>query len=123
YALGATLCQFLTGDLPFDGPTPMQVLLNVVHQPLAARREIFDPLPREVREAVALMTAKDPNRRLANIPAVMDALKKARDALRTAGMASTAPITGASRSSFPSIKDPVSLASQAAISKTTRKPR
>jgi serine/threonine-protein kinase len=116
YALGVTLCQFLTGRLPFDGPTPMAVLLNVVNEHLILPKEIFDPLPRELRDAVVAMTAKDPNRRVPNIPAVLAALKKARDALRATGLDSTAPLTGPNASS-PPIKDPVSgIASRVAQS-------
>lgn len=92
YALGITLWQFLTGILPFDGVTPMQVLLNVVGESLPMPGAIYDKLPRELREAIVAMTAKDPRRRLPNIPAVLAVLKKARDALRQSGMGSTAPM-------------------------------
>jgi serine/threonine protein kinase len=108
YALGVTLCQFLTGELPFDGPTPMAVLLNVVNEHLVLPKEVFDPLPKEVRDAIIAMTAKDPKRRLPNIAATLAVLKSARDALRRAGMDSTAPLKGPPRSSSPEIKDPVS---------------
>ncbi len=108
YALGVTLCQFLTGELPFDGPTPMAVLLNVVNEHLALPKEVFDPLPKEVRDAIIAMTAKDPKRRLPNIPATLAVLKSARDALRDKGMDSTAPLKGPPRASSPEIKDPVS---------------
>ncbi|MBK8208085.1 MAG: serine/threonine protein kinase [Planctomycetes bacterium] len=103
YALGVTFCQFLTGQLPFDGPTPMATLLNVVNESLALPKEIFDPLPREMREAIVAMTAKDPRRRLPNIAAVLAVLKKARDALRKAGLDSTEPLKGPPRSSSPAI--------------------
>jgi eukaryotic-like serine/threonine-protein kinase len=111
YALGVTLCQFLTGRLPFDGATPMQVLLNVVNQPLDMPREIFGALPPEVGRAVQSMTSKDPNRRLPDIAAVLDALKSARDALRRAGMSSTAPLKGTSQNS-PRIADPETLSTK-----------
>jgi serine/threonine-protein kinase len=104
YALGVTLWQFLTGQLPFDGATPMAVLLNVVGEQLQMPRETFDQVPKELREAVVAMTAKDPRRRLPNIPAVLAVLKKARDALRTAGMDSTAPLTGIPRASSPAVQ-------------------
>lgn len=92
YALGVTLWQFLTGVLPFDGQTPMAVLFNVVQQALPMPKEIFGRYPRELREAIVAMTAKDPKRRLPNIDAVLAVLKKARNALRQAGLDSTAPI-------------------------------
>jgi serine/threonine-protein kinase len=104
YALGVTLWQFLTGTLPFEGATPMAVLLNVVGEQLPMPKEVFDPLPKELREAVVAMTAKDPRRRLPNIPAVLAVLKKARDALRAAGLDSTAPMAGTVRASSPNIK-------------------
>ncbi len=108
YALGMTFWQFITGRLPFDGPTPMAVLLNVVNETLEMPDEFFKPLPKELREAIVAMTAKDPRRRLPNIAAVLAVLKKARDALRAAGLDSTAPMGGAARSSSPAVKDPTS---------------
>jgi serine/threonine-protein kinase len=93
YALGITLWQFLTGTLPYDGPTPMAVLMSSMNDPLPMPDEIFKGLPRELREAIVAMTAKDPRRRLPNIAAVLAVLKKARDALRAAGLDSTAPLT------------------------------
>lgn len=92
YALGVTLWQFLTGKLPFDGETPMAVLLNVVNENLPITRDVFEPLPKELREAIVAMTQKDPRRRLPNIPSVVAVLKKARNALRAKGMDSTAPM-------------------------------
>lgn len=110
YALGVTLWQFLTGTLPFDGATPMAVLLNVVGENLPMPRDTFGSLPKELREAVVAMTAKDPRRRLPNIPAVLAVLKKARDALRSAGLDSTAPFGGPVRASSPQIKSVPSAA-------------
>ncbi|MDC1141711.1 serine/threonine-protein kinase [Planctomycetota bacterium] len=92
YALGVTLWQFLTGLLPFDGQTPMAVLLNVSQKSLPMPPEVFGGFPRELREAIVAMTAKDPRRRLPNIDAVLAVLKKARDGLRKAGLDSTAPV-------------------------------
>ncbi|MCC6572524.1 MAG: serine/threonine protein kinase [Planctomycetes bacterium] len=92
YALGITLWQFLTGRLPFDGPTPMAVLLAAVNDPLPLPEDHFNKLPKEMREAIVAMTAKDPKRRLPNINAVLSVLKKARDALRAHGLDSTAPL-------------------------------
>ncbi len=92
YALGITFWQFLTGKPPFDGPTPMAVLLAAVNDPLPLPEEHFSRLPKEIREAIVAMTAKDPKRRLPSINAVLAVLKKARDALRVAGMDSTAPL-------------------------------
>ncbi|MCC6464810.1 MAG: serine/threonine protein kinase [Planctomycetes bacterium] len=110
YALGVTLWQFLTGQLPFDGPTPMAVLLNVVNDPLPFPDAIFNPLPREVKEAIVAMTVKDPRRRLPNISSVLSVLKKARDALRTAGLDSTAPVNAAAPAETARSQDPVKSA-------------
>jgi eukaryotic-like serine/threonine-protein kinase len=121
YALGTTMWQFLTGRLPFDGPTPMAVLLNVVNEPLPMPREIFGSLPREVSAAITSMTHKDPNKRPPTAEAVLDVLKKARDALRNAGQVSTAPLNAAPSSS---VRRPSPLPPrQAAPSKVNRQPR
>jgi eukaryotic-like serine/threonine-protein kinase len=108
YALGITLWQFLTGMLPFDGPTPMAVLMNVVNEPLPMPPEVFGALPRELREAVTSMVAKDAARRLPGAEAVLSVLKRARDALRAAGLDSTAPLAGPARPSSPRVPDPIS---------------
>jgi len=120
YALGVTLWQFLTGVLPFEGETPMAVLLNVVNEPLPMPEEYFGPLPKELREAIVAMTAKDPRRRLPNIPAVLAVLKKARDSLLHAGMDSTAPLdSSGTRPPVGEVRDPVSAPTFAAPIPTT----
>ena len=64
YALGCVAYFLLTGQIVFDGDTPMKVMmqhLNAEPVPPSARTEM--PIPRELDDLVMSCLQKDPNRR------------------------------------------------------------
>ncbi|MCW8131576.1 MAG: serine/threonine protein kinase [Planctomycetota bacterium] len=63
YSLGATLYHMLTGRVPFDGETPIEVLMRVTNE-APARPDRFEPLlPPPLTGLVMRLLAKDPNDR------------------------------------------------------------
>jgi serine/threonine-protein kinase len=64
YALGCVAYFLLTGQLVFDGDTPMKVLMqHVQSHPVAPSQRTELPIPREVDELVLACLQKDPNLR------------------------------------------------------------
>ena len=63
YSLGAVLYQLTTGRLPYDGETPMSVVIKHINDPLPRPRFLNPHLP-DVLEAVIMKAmAKDPDDR------------------------------------------------------------
>ena len=64
YALGCVAYFLLTGQLVFDGETPMKMLMqHVQSQPVAPSQRTELRIPREVDELVLACLQKDPNLR------------------------------------------------------------
>ncbi len=68
YALGATLYHLICGRQPFNGTTPMEVMIAAQQQPLTW---IEPAPPQAVRELIARLMEKDPNRRPADAAAAI----------------------------------------------------
>ncbi|MCY2932250.1 MAG: protein kinase [Planctomycetota bacterium] len=66
YSLGATLYHLLTGQLPFDGPTPAAVMHKHLKEPLVPPDHVNTALSTGIGEVVEVMMAKDRNRRYAS---------------------------------------------------------
>jgi basic membrane protein A len=60
YALGVTLFQTLTGEQPYQAPTPMGVMMAHVSKPIPDARRLRPDLPDAVQAVVARAMAKDP---------------------------------------------------------------
>ena len=73
YSLGAVLYQLTTGRLPYDGDTPMSVVIKHISDPLPRPRFLNPHLP-DVLEAVIMQSmAKDPDDRYESIDAMNEA--------------------------------------------------
>jgi len=60
YALGVTLFQMLTGQLPYEADTPMGVMMAHMSKPIPNVRAFQIGLPLEVQAVIERVMAKDP---------------------------------------------------------------
>ncbi len=66
YSLGATLYHLVTGQVPFEAPTPAGVMHRHLRDPLVPPDHINTSLSAGMGEIVEVMMAKDRNRRYAS---------------------------------------------------------
>ncbi|MCC6613737.1 MAG: protein kinase [Anaerolineae bacterium] len=63
YSLGIIFYQMLTGKLPYDGDTPLAVILKHLNEPVRSTREFREDVPETLDHIVMKLMAKDPNDR------------------------------------------------------------
>jgi serine/threonine-protein kinase len=63
YALGVVLYEMLTGRVPFDGASPVEVLRKHIHAPVPPPRQINPALPAIVEPVLLRALEKDPDQR------------------------------------------------------------
>ncbi len=85
YALGATLFAKLTGRMPFDGVTLVDVLHAVIHDPVPFPRSIRPDIPRSLEALVLKCMQKDPRDRYADMSEVVADLDRYLAGLPVAG--------------------------------------
>jgi WD40 repeat protein len=76
YALGAILYECLTGRPPFQGPTPLDTLAQVLHDEPAAPRALQPSCPRDLETVCLRCLEKEPRRRYASAADLADDLKR-----------------------------------------------
>ena len=77
YALGIILFEMLTGQLPFQGDTPYNILSAHIHKPVPDIREFRSDLPEGVQAVIKQALAKNPANRFATAAEMATAYKKA----------------------------------------------
>jgi len=87
YALGALMYKAVTGDTPFVGDNPMEVLGKQLNEPLipVRKRAPTRDIPEEAERIIGKALAKDPNRRHQTMTELRDDLQRF---LRSAGLSS-----------------------------------
>ncbi|HLW66865.1 MAG TPA: protein kinase, partial [Gemmataceae bacterium] len=76
YALGAILYECLTGKPPFDAPTPVETLRQVVESEAPSVRRLRREVPRDLDTIVAKCLEKAPARRYASAGALAEELNR-----------------------------------------------
>ncbi|MBN2387874.1 MAG: protein kinase [Anaerolineales bacterium] len=74
YALGIILFEILTGRQPFEGDTPMSVVIKHITDPVPHILDIKPDLPTEIEPVIEKAMAKDKDKRFPNTQAFADAL-------------------------------------------------
>jgi len=70
YSLGVVLYQMLTGQVPYTGSTPFQVLMRHTTEPLPDPRQLNPNLPADVVSVLQRALAKDPTQRFQSAQAL-----------------------------------------------------
>jgi serine/threonine protein kinase len=80
YSLGATLYHAITGRVPFDAPTPEEVVQAHVYTPLTPPNQVegCQHISQATSDAIAKALAKDPADRFRNYDELVMALEAAR---------------------------------------------
>lgn len=81
YALGATLYHMLTGEVPYNGDSPLHVMLRHMNDPLPDVRQKVPEVSEATRLVIQRMMAKRPEGRFQSAQQVEAAAKMIEDAL------------------------------------------
>lgn len=76
YSLGIMMYEMLTGELPYDGDSPVEVALMHVQNTVPSPKTVNKRIPDGVAQVVLNLTRKDPKDRYQNARALLDALRK-----------------------------------------------
>ncbi len=87
YAIGATLYHLLSGKRPFDGPTPIAIVVKTLRESPPPLRTLDPSIPENVAALVERMMSKSPEAR----PQTCEELVKAIDSLKAAPAPLAAP--------------------------------
>jgi hypothetical protein len=74
YALGATFFHMLTGRMPFEGTTSLEVLMQHAESPVTPPNKINNRINARLSDIVVRMMAKSPSDRFGNYDDLRDAL-------------------------------------------------
>jgi eukaryotic-like serine/threonine-protein kinase len=78
YGLGCTLYRLVTGELPYRGGSPLELVAAHREQPVPALRAARGEVPRSLESVFKRMVAKDANQRFQTMAEVTAALEKLR---------------------------------------------
>jgi serine/threonine protein kinase len=76
YSLGVVFYELVTGRKPFEGKTPMEVIIKHIHEPLPSPSSFVKDLPEEVAAVLRKALAKNPDDRYPDMKAFAVALEK-----------------------------------------------
>ena len=76
YSLGIVFYEMLTGQLPFDGETPVGVALKHIQEQMTKPSSINPSVPKEIDSIILKMTMKDPDDRYSSIKEFLKDLQR-----------------------------------------------
>jgi plastocyanin len=91
YAAGVVLYELLTGQVPFEGDTPVATLMKQAYEQPARPRSLRPELPVEVEQVVLRALAKQPADRFASAEEMAAGVQEALDRLTPAAPRPAAP--------------------------------
>lgn len=76
YSLGVTMYEMLTGRVPFDGDSTVEVALKHLQEEIISPREYIPDLPRAMEQIILKCTQKSPDRRYQSMSLLIRDLKE-----------------------------------------------
>jgi eukaryotic-like serine/threonine-protein kinase len=76
YSLGAVLYELAAGQAPFSGPTPVDILLQVLNLDPPLPRKVNPQVPRALAVIISRAMDKEPSRRYGSARAMQDDLRR-----------------------------------------------
>lgn len=76
YSLGITMYEMLTGQVPFDGDSTVEVALKHLQEKIVPPGRLVPGLPRAIEAIIMKCTQKSPDRRYANMTELIRDLKE-----------------------------------------------
>lgn len=87
YSVGVMLFEMVTGQVPWQGETAIQIAFHHVHHDIPAPSSLHRWIPAEIDECIAALAARDPAQRPADTAAALEILYGARAGLPEAVLA------------------------------------
>ena len=76
YSLGAMMYELATGQTPFKGETPLQVLVKHINEPLTPPRQLNSSIPVGLEQIIMCAMSKDPAQRFQSANEMLDYAKR-----------------------------------------------
>ena len=76
YSLGITMYEMLTGKVPFDGDSTVEVALKHLQEEIVSPKAAIPDLPRAIEQIILKCTQKNPDRRYQNMSLLIRDLKE-----------------------------------------------
>lgn len=78
YSLGATFYELVTRQSPFDGDTPLAIMMKHINSPLTPPYMINPKVPADINHIICKMMAKDPSERYQDYDQLISELEQAK---------------------------------------------